>query len=593
MASLGAVAHSDQTSRLATTALRKKGMGDAMASGRTPASASKSKPTQKASAGKTTENGPEDSLSTQLPAQNQARLALEQRLFKALSGDGTNKIAFDALTDALAGVGLLADDPRLVESIGALRDVASDETDRPSLTYEQFREVIKPNIVLIERSLQGSLVIPDFLEFTRDIHNIYEKTRNVHDGAVADYIPQLARVDPRQFGVALCTVDGQRFSVGDAQTEFCVQSCCKPINYCIALENRGEDVVHRHVGREPSGHSFNELTLNPAGLPHNPMINAGAVMSCSLIRPDLSSADRFDYVTDVWRRLAAHGKPGFSNPTYLSERQTADQNFALAYFMRQRGAFPEGIDLIETLEFYFQCCSIEMTTESMSMVAATFANGGICPLTEERVFEPDTVQKCLSLMSSCGMYDFSGEWAFSIGIPAKSGVSGAVIAVIPNVMGICAWSPPLDEIGNSVRGVSFFRELVSTFKFHNYDNLVGGQHKRDPRNQLSQARGASITDLCWAASQGDLGAVRRLVAKGVPLDAADYDGRTALHLAVSSNRQSVVEFLLAQGVDVNTRDRWGGTPLDDALRENCGEIQRLLEQQGGARGSDLPTVPMQ
>ena len=127
-----------------------------------------------------------------------------------------------------------------------------------------------------------------------------------------------------------------------------------------------------------------------------------------------------------------------------------------------------------------------MTAETMSVIAATLANGGVCPLTGVRVFEPATVQKCLSLMYSCGMYDFSGEWAFRVGPPAKSGVSGVIMIVVPNVMGVVCWSPRLDENGNSVRGIDFSKRLVDTFNFHNYDHMVGGSGKRDPRLQRDQ-----------------------------------------------------------------------------------------------------------
>ena len=513
-----------------------------------------------------------------------ARQARERALFDALRADDEESLAVEVFMNALCSMGLLADDPRLLESVAALENVTVNAKQRGRMSYDEFRTVIAPAIVLIERALQGNLVIPDFEAFCADIAALYEKTKGNEAGKVASYIPQLARVNPDQYGVAICTVDGQRFSTGDARMDFCVQSCCKPVNYCIALECSGEKIVHQHIGREPSGHSFNELTLNRAGLPHNPMINAGAVMACSLIRPDLTSADRFDLVIDVWTRLAGGKKPGFSNPTYLSERQTADRNFALGYFMREKGAFPSGTDLAATLEFFFQCCSLEMTTEAMSVVAATFANGGICPTTGERVFEPDTVRKCLSLMSSCGMYDFSGEWAFSIGMPGKSGVGGAVYAAVPNVAGLCAWSPRLDELGNSVRGVDFFRELVSTFKFHNYDDLVGAvRERKDPRLARSRLRCEGVTELCWAASEGDLGAVRRLVARGVDIDTGDYDGRTALHLATCGRHKHVIDYLIARGGSLNPRDRWGGSPLDDAYREGHADIAALLERHGARR----------
>jgi glutaminase len=517
-------------------------------------------------------------------SQVERRRARESELFDALRVDDDDTIPVSAFTDACTRMGLRLDDPRLTESMAKLRSSTQNlATKRISL--KQFSEIIKPNVVVIERALQGSMIIPDFDEFCGSVREIYEHTKDNESGAVADYIPQLARVDPEQYGISLCTIDGQRHSIGDARTDFCVQSCCKPINYCIALEDQGEDKVHHHIGREPSGHSFNELTLNSAGRPHNPMINAGAVMACSLIRPDLTNADRFDYVMDTWTQLSGGSKPRFSNSTYLSERRTADRNFALGYFMREKRAFPENSDLIETLEFYFQCCSLEATAESMSVVAATLANGGICPTTGERVFKPNTVQKCLSLMYSCGMYDFSGEWAFSIGLPGKSGVAGAVLVVVPNVMGLCAWSPRLDEIGNSVRAVDFFRQLVNNHKFHKYDNLAGGLHdKKDPRLPSSQHKTATITDLCWAANEGDLTAIRRLVARGVNLDDGDYDGRTALHLAVCEGHRHVVEYFVSRKVNLSPRDRWGGTPLDDAHREKHEEIAKLLEQHGAARG---------
>ena len=138
---------------------------------------------------------------------------------------------------------------------------------------------------------------------------------------------------------------------GTRATAFCLQSVSKTVSYCLALDEHGTEAVHEHVGREPSGRSFNELALNPKGLPHNPMVNAGAIMTCSLIRPDLDIADRFDLVAATWRRLAGGGRVGFNNAVYLSERQTADRNFALGYSMRESGAFGPGTDLQQTLEF--------------------------------------------------------------------------------------------------------------------------------------------------------------------------------------------------------------------------------------------------
>ena len=146
--------------------------------------------------------------------------------------------------------------------------------------------------------------------------------------------------------------------------------------------------------------------------------------------------------------------------------------------MREKQAFPEEIQILDILDFYFQCCSIEVTTRAMSVIAATLANGGTCPLTGTRVFRPDYVKNCLSLMASCGMYDFSGEFAFHVGIPAKSGVSGAILLVVPNLLGLVLWSPRLDELGNSVRGIEFSKRLAARFKFHAFDSMVGLKDSR-------------------------------------------------------------------------------------------------------------------
>jgi glutaminase len=504
---------------------------------------------------------------------NTLHLERETQLFKALDTEQLGYLRREDILCALRKAGLHLNDPRLQTT-----RVRLQELDPPNkIELPQFCEAVGPAIGLIEQALQGRLVIPDFESFCDDIRDIYNLTSENTEGAVADYIPQLSRVNPEQYGVSLCTIDGQRFEIGESDVKFCVQSSTKPINYCLALETNATEKVHNHVGREPSGRGFNELALNHNGRPHNPMINAGAIMTCSLIKPELNVADRFDYVMDQWAELAGGAKPSFSNSVYLSERQTADRNFALGYFMRENEAFPENTELVDILEFYFQCCSIEMTANMMSMVAATLANGGICPSTGKRVFGPETVQNCLSLMYSCGMYDFSGEFAFSIGLPAKSGVSGVMMIVVPNVMGLCTWSPRLDRLGNSVRGIEFCKELVSRFNFHNYDNLTGISDKKDPRLVSMVNESDLTTTMIWAASKGDLTAIQRLMARGASINTPDYDGRTPLHLAAAEGQSHVVELFIKHGASLNPIDRWGGTPLKDAQKNNHKAIVTLLK----------------
>ncbi len=543
-----------------------------------------------------------------------ARLDLrEERLFQALNGSPDEAVRLRDFKQVLADVGLREDDGRLSESLRALRGPMEaarslDETVR-TIGREAFCRAIRHNILLIERALQGRMVIPDFRDFATEIERIFEATRANRRGAPADYIPQLnlQGADADRFGVGLCTVDGQRLAVGDSGHFFSVQSTSKPINYSLALEEHGPDLVHRYVGHEPSGVGFNELALNKLEQPHNPMINAGAIMSSALVglkeKQSLLAQGggqgldmrgwtgrRFDHVMGRWTALCGNAAPRFSTSVFLSERETADRNYALAYFMREKGAFPDGVDLHDVLEFYFQCCSIELNAEMMSVVAATLANGGICPVTGERIFKTETVRNCLSLMASCGMYDYSGEFAFTIGLPAKSGVSGAIMVVIPNVLGFCTWSPRLDALGNSVRGIEFCRRLVETFNFHNFDNLTGNSSKRDPRLNPIQVKARQVNEMIWATTKGDLGAIQDQLRRGSALTCADYDLRTPLHLAAAENQTHIARFFVEQSgcgegeFDLNPRDRWGGTPLDDAYLEGHGEMIALLEGAGAHRG---------
>jgi len=208
------------------------------------------------------------------------------------------------------------------------------------------------------------------------------------------------------------------------------------------------------VGVEPSGVSFNAITLNPDNLPHNPLINAGAIMIASLIKPEFEDSARFSYCMNIWDRLCGD-KVTYDNTVFLSERNSADTNFALAYLMKSKSAFESNVEISRALEFYFQCCSIETDAEKMSVIAGSLANGGTNPLTGDQIFHSDTVKQILSVMNSCGMYDYSGKFAFTVGLPAKSGVAGGIMLIVPGLMGVATYAPPLDSYGNSAKGVQF------------------------------------------------------------------------------------------------------------------------------------------
>jgi glutaminase len=253
--------------------------------------------------------------------------------------------------------------------------------------------------------------------------------------------------------------------------------------------------------------------------------------------------------------------------------------------------FPKKINILDILEFYFQCCSLTSSTDKLSIVAGTLANGGICPLTGVKVLSPETVKNCLSMMHSCGMYDYSDEFAFRIGLPAKAGASGAVMMVIPNVMGICTFSPPLNEQGNSTRGVEFFHKLTNTFNFHIFDNLKVTSNKENPRlgnNEEEESTKRTLSIIDHAAS-GNLSAMQRLNIKGEEFSKTNYDKRTPLHLAASNGHLNVIKYLMGHGVerDINAIDRWMGTPYDDAIRGGHHDVAEYIQSRGGQSGIEI------
>lgn len=470
------------------------------------------------------------------------------------------------LVEYLNNNGITNTDNRIINELKKLED---------KITEESFIDLMNSNVLFFKKIFENDLIIKDWSDFTKSIDSIYEKTKNHDSGKLADYIPQLANIDPKLYGISICSIDGQIYNKGDYENEFCVQSCSKPITYLIASELESSDYIHNFVGREPSGRNFNELCLNNDKIPHNPLINSGAIMCASLIDYKNSLANRFDKVIKYWSKLAANTKINFSTSVYLSERASADRNNCLAYMMQESKSFSNGInryvrdwnnsDLENTLDFYFLCCSIEINSTQASIIAATLANGGVCPLTNERIFSNEIVKNSLSLMSSCGMYDYSGEWAYTIGIPAKSGVSGIIMGIIPNVMGIAVFSPKLDELGNSAKGIDFFKELMNIYSLHIYDNILS--EKKNPIVKQDIINNQFDTfNLLTSASIGDLNSIVILESKGVDLNSFDYDKRTALHLACSECHEHIINYLIKKKVNINVIDRWNNKPIDDIKR---------------------------
>jgi glutaminase len=282
-------------------------------------------------------------------------------------------------------------------------------------------------------------------------------------GRVATYIPELGESDPETFGIAVATVDGEVFGIGDANHAFTIQSISKPLVFGMALEERGRDDVLGRVGVEPSGNPFNSVTVDPrSSRPFNPMVNAGAIVTTALIG-GTDPSERMERILETFSRFA--GRPLTLDQAVLaSERETGDRNRALAWLMRSFGMLDSDVD--EVVDLYFAQCSILVTCRDLAVMGATLANGGRNPITGERAIDPQHVTNVLSVMSTCGMYDNAGEWLYNVGLPAKSGVAGGVLAVLPGQLGIGVFSPPLDDQGNSVRGVRVCERLSHELQLH-------------------------------------------------------------------------------------------------------------------------------
>lgn len=295
------------------------------------------------------------------------------------------------------------------------------------------------------------------------LDHLHEKYEGLYDGEVASYIPELAKVDPDLFGLSVATVDGQVYESGDSRVPFTIQSISKPFTYGIAIQDQGTDAVFRRIGVEPSGDAFNSISLDPeTGRPLNPMINAGAIAAASLVRGD-SNEDKAGRLLETYSLYAGRALE-VDEAVYTSEKITGHRNRAIGHLLRNFDVLGE--DPEPTLDLYFRQCSIAIDCRDLSIMAATLANGGVNPATSETAIRADVVKDVLSVMTTCGMYDFAGEWLFSVGLPAKSGVGGGILAVLPGRLGIGVFSPRLDERGNSVRGIAVCQDLSRDLDLH-------------------------------------------------------------------------------------------------------------------------------
>ena len=312
----------------------------------------------------------------------------------------------------------------------------------------------------------------DSARISARLNELYERHRLQDETRLASYYasgrgyypPAEAGEESDRFAICLATVDGEIYTAGDHDVPFALQSISKVFAYALALaDNRLEDVLSR-VGVEPSGDAFNSIVFDERHhRPYNPMVNAGALVTTDLVRGP-SPARKLERILGLMQVCAGDGPLEVDERTFSREMRSADRNRATAYLMRAERMLDGDVE--DLLSLYLHQCSVHVSCAQLAVMAATFANGCVNPVTGERALPRPMARDVLSVMYTCGMYDAAGQWAYEVGVPAKSGVSGGILAVVPGKLGIGVWSPGLDVYGNSVRGVDVCYEIADRLGLH-------------------------------------------------------------------------------------------------------------------------------
>lgn len=290
------------------------------------------------------------------------------------------------------------------------------------------------------------------------LENILRQVRPlIGQGKVADYIPALATVDGSRLGIAICTVDGQLFQAGDAQERFSIQSISKVLSLVVAMRHYSEEEIWQRVGKDPSGSPFNSLVQleMEQGIPRNPFINAGALVVCDMLQGRLSARQR---MLEVVRGLSGVSDISYDTVVARSEFEHSARNAAIAWLMKSFGNFHH--DVTTVLQNYFHYCALKMSCVELARTFVFLANQGKAIHIDEPVVTPMQARQINALMATSGMYQNAGEFAWRVGLPAKSGVGGGIVAIVPHEMAIAVWSPELDDAGNSLAGIAVLEQLT-------------------------------------------------------------------------------------------------------------------------------------
>lgn len=422
--------------------------------------------------------------------------------------------------------------------------------------------------------LRGAPPQPSLSRFLEDCVATY---KSENSGAVADYIPELLKANPAHFGVALATLDGHVYESGDCGVEFTIQSISKAFVFALALEVVGHERVEMTVGVEPSGEAFNSIRLTADNRPFNPMVNAGAI-ACSGLIHSAYGPQAFERVRVALSRFAGR-ELGVDEDVFNSESATGDRNRAIGYMLRNYSVV-QG-DVAEVLDVYFRQCSILVNARDLAVMAATLANRGVNPVTNEQVIAPYAVARTMSVMTSSGMYDYAGEWIYRVGFPAKSGVGGGIVAALPGQFGLGTFSPLLDSHGNSVRGLKVCEALSSHYQLHvlsrsvdlrtsviaDYDIKGIASRRNRPLNEQNiletRFRDIRVIELAGALSFANADFVLRTVARNTVPDILILDLRRVP--AITEGAARLIETNLNELTDANITVVFSGAEAESTL----------------------------
>ncbi|XP_054476606.1 glutaminase liver isoform, mitochondrial [Anoplopoma fimbria] len=502
------------------------------------------------------------------------RRAAADVLFDSFASDG--RININQFFEAIWSSGLHRSDPRLRECFFHLRKLQDAEG---SVDRNTFHRCVTGFVSLILKALQGRFVIPDFSTFTEETQKLFSRCRQL----LSVQEKEKESMDSTKWGVSICTVDGQRLSLGDWSSSLVLGEVSWPLVYGVAVDLLGSDLVHRYVGMETYSRHDSPFTLTKTGIPHSPLTETGAIVTTSLLqlagRLCAEEEEKYDSVLNVIRRLCNKEHANLNCTSYQSSRSSSVRLHALSFYLQEKKCFPDKVDVNAALDLLLQCSSTEITCESGAAMAASLANGGLCPLSGDQVLSPGATRSMLSVMQVAGMKDYSSTFLFKTSVPAASSSLGSLLAVVPGVLGLMAFSPETDACGNPTRAVHFCQELISTFQLHSFDIRTPFRQILAYRQWKSESEGFQIMNVLLAAFKGDVQALRRYFLSGVDVNAVDYDGRSALHVAAAEGHTEVIRFLLQNtGANKALRDRWGSSPLQEATRHNRDAAVHLLQE---------------